>query len=585
MQWYEKGNYYKKRLLREIKFIEEYKKRNPESKIEYKFWGKSKNLVVRYIYKYNGRVFGIYCTYPLLYPKTRIEARVYEYDLKKKDIVPFDEGYHNTDGVLCLLGHYPNEWSEEYGIEYIIERVNVWFAEGQYDKNNIVPINYNIDNLIFIFPEPLASETTQSYKIFEYSYIQEKACIVISTNARGKITKAETIPKSFNVKGAKVGKGIVIYTTKPLTNKIPIQFSDIKTYTNCFKHGIMGLIEFSKVNGIDFPIPVVIIFINHNFEGQSFLIKKTGDFFDIETCRFSHFRVYEDIFSRVKDREDLNYLKRKKIALVGLGSIGSSIATELARSGVANFLLIDNDKLEIQNIGRHDLTLKDIDNYKVKAVEDKILDINPKSKCSSFNWNVLDDYSYTLYNLLKCDLIISTIDEQEAKYAIDSTLVPEGKKVIYAGAFYNSVAGFVMVSDKSMGCFKCISKRMDYMAEQGNIPDFSALVPQNIEYNCGIPTFPGGSINTHTISIFAARIALDTILGMRQSDTRGYPYNLYLIGNESLKVGQDQFFKGFMDVKRFVIPGIEGCEVCDKEPIFTGEEEELYKNIMESIDR
>ena len=41
LQWYERDGYYKKRLLREIKFIQEYRSKVPESFIEYLFCGKT----------------------------------------------------------------------------------------------------------------------------------------------------------------------------------------------------------------------------------------------------------------------------------------------------------------------------------------------------------------------------------------------------------------------------------------------------------------------------------------------------------------------------------------------------------------
>jgi hypothetical protein len=175
------------------------------------------------------------------------------------------------------------------------------------------------------------------------------------------------------------------------------------------------------------------------------------------------------------------------------------------------------------------------------------------------------------------------MDDQEAKYAIDSTLVPLGKKVLYSGAFYNSVAGFVLVSDKKMGCFRCISQLMDYKAKQKEIPDFSAMVPKDIEYNCGLPTFPGGSINTHTVSLLTARIAIDILLGKREVDNVGQPYNLYLVGNEKISLGDKQFFEGFMDIKRFALPGIEGCEICDQEIVLSEEENNQYNTIMEKL--
>lgn len=124
---------------------------------------------------------------------------------------------------------------------------------------------------------------------------------------------------------------------------------------------------------------------------------------------------------------------------------------------------------------------------------------------------------------------------------------------------------------------------MDYKAKQKEIPDFSAMVPKDIEYNCGLPTFPGGSINTHTVSLLTARIAIDILLGKREVDNVGQPYNLYLVGNEKISLGDKQFFEGFMDIKRFALPGIEGCEICDQEIVLSEEENNQYNTIMEKL--
>lgn len=124
---------------------------------------------------------------------------------------------------------------------------------------------------------------------------------------------------------------------------------------------------------------------------------------------------------------------------------------------------------------------------------------------------------------------------------------------------------------------------MDYMAEKGEIPDFSAMVPNDTEYNCGLPTFPGGSINTHTVSLLTARIAIDTLLGKREVNNNGQPYNLYLVGNEKISLGVKQFFEGYMDIKRFALPGMEGCEICDQEIVLSEEENEQYNSIMEKL--
>jgi len=581
LQWYERDGFYKRRLIREVEFIQSYRKKFPDSHIKFTI-NDNKDFVVRYFFMYEGERFLINCIYPVLYPKTRIEVVVYRINTREKKLELFTEGYHNNNGVLCLFLHYPNQWKEEYGIEHIIKRVEEWFKKGRYDKSNIVPRRYNYNNELFILPEPLRVDLDQDYGVFEYCNIREKICIItgISTRKQKQNITEANLPRSFSLDNANRKKGVIVFTAKQIICKTPTSFSEIKSYLNCFKNGVKGFIEFARINGIAFPIPLIIIYKNQNYEGQSFLIENFRGELEIKACRFTYFRVYEDIFSREKDKDALEYLKRKKVGLVGLGAIGSVIAIELARSGIGNFILIDYDKLEIQNIGRHDLTLRDVDKYKVDGIKEKIFDINHKAKCESFHYNVLEDSSQILYKLLSCDLVISTIDDQEAKYVLDSTLVPRGKKVLYSGAFYNSVAGYVLISDKKMGCFKCISQLLDFKAEQKEIPDFSAMVPRDIEYNCGLPTFPGGSINTHTVSLLTARIAIDTLLGKREVDNDGQPYNLYLVGNEKILLGDKQFFEGYMDIKRLVLPGIKGCEICDQEIILSEEENNQYNSIM-----
>ncbi|NGH42857.1 hypothetical protein G5632_34800, partial [Escherichia coli] len=48
-------------------------------------------------------------------------------------------------------------------------------------------------------------------------------------------------------------------------------------------------------------------------------------------------------------------LTKIRIGIIGLGSMGSKIATSLARSGIKRFLLVDDDYLATSNIVRHEL--------------------------------------------------------------------------------------------------------------------------------------------------------------------------------------------------------------------------------------
>lgn len=574
MQWYEREGYFKKRFLREIEFIKNYNKgKSPQEKINFGINKQTGELYLTYRHVYMDMPYFILCIFPSMYPKVRITVIVFDHEIN-----PFGSGFHNAGGVLCLLAHYPNQWKEEYGVEFILQRVGEWFEEGQYDATNVLPLDYNQDKELFIFGDQLLNVKETGIGVFEYIYINKEACIVTQLSFQGNITMPENLPLSFKGDKGKHGKGLILFTNNQVQDNIGVEtFKKIKPYLNKFRHGKKGIIEFAKRNCLGLPIPFVVIEIPRA-NGYTFLI---GDK-NIEVGRFSRFRVDEGIFQRLDEQDGLNRLKAKKVAILGLGALGSTIATELVRNGITDFLLVDHDKLAIENISRHDLTLKDIDKYKVDAVKDKILDINPQVKCRTIRANVIDDMSKTLEILPKYDIVISALDDQEAKFAVDSTLIAEGKKVIFSGVFYNAIAGFALISEKKLGCFRCISTIIDEMARKGKIPDFSALVPKDIDYSCGLPSFPGNSINSHTVALLTARLVVDILLQRREVDGRGYPYNFYLVGNQRLELNKETFFAGYMDVKKYVLPGIVGCEICDDEQV-NEDDEDLYKLTLRKL--
>lgn len=65
------------------------------------------------------------------------------------------------------------------------------------------------------------------------------------------------------------------------------------------------------------------------------------------------------------------------VAIVGLGSAGSKIATSLARSGIRRFVLLDDDLLHPANLVRHDSDWSCVGQHKVDAVADRLALINP----------------------------------------------------------------------------------------------------------------------------------------------------------------------------------------------------------------
>ena len=110
----------------------------------------------------------------------------------------------------------------------------------------------------------------------------------------------------------------------------------------------------------------------------------------------------ESAFCRTKiliGDEGLEKLKNAKVAVFGVGGVGSFVVEALARTGVGSFVLIDKDQVSLSNINRQLIaTHETIGKLKVDVAKERILSINPEAKVETFaeffmpgNTNILNN--------------------------------------------------------------------------------------------------------------------------------------------------------------------------------------------------
>ena len=91
----------------------------------------------------------------------------------------------------------------------------------------------------------------------------------------------------------------------------------------------------------------------------------------------------EDKFSRTEmliGNDGMKKLNDAKVAIFGLGGVGSFVCEGLARSGIGNFILVDFDKIDESNINRQLIaTVNTIGRYKADLMKERILEINPNA--------------------------------------------------------------------------------------------------------------------------------------------------------------------------------------------------------------
>ena len=75
-------------------------------------------------------------------------------------------------------------------------------------------------------------------------------------------------------------------------------------------------------------------------------------------------------------KQGIKKLQNSKVAIFGLGGVGSYVVEGLSRAGVGNFILVDNDKINPSNINRQIIaTTKTVGKPKVVVEKERILEI------------------------------------------------------------------------------------------------------------------------------------------------------------------------------------------------------------------
>lgn len=80
-------------------------------------------------------------------------------------------------------------------------------------------------------------------------------------------------------------------------------------------------------------------------------------------------------------KENIEKLKNTKVAIFGLGGVGSFVLEGLVRAGIGKFILVDDDKICLTNLNRQLLaTRKTIGMPKVEVAKSRVLEINPEAE-------------------------------------------------------------------------------------------------------------------------------------------------------------------------------------------------------------
>lgn len=230
----------------------------------------------------------------------------------------------------------------------------------------------------------------------------------------------------------------------------------------------------------------------------------------LREVKIESYALQMDIFSRNVGILESTVMLQKKAVFVGCGSVGSLVAVELAKAGVGNFMLIDNDVFGYHNICRHQCGIYDVGRFKTDALADRIFQIYPYATVMKKNCMIQEIDRGEMEDFCNEDtIIIGGADNREGDlYASDFAL--ENKMpFISIGCWERAFAGEI---------FYCLPNGMptyrDFLKAMGYI---SGRVTQNRRFYTTeedlekVSFEPGISADVNFITIIGVKIILDLL--------------------------------------------------------------------------
>ena len=124
-------------------------------------------------------------------------------------------------------------------------------------------------------------------------------------------------------------------------------------------------------------------------------------------------------------------LKKAKVCILGLGGLGSNVATLLARSGIGYLKLVDFDIVEASNLNRQQYRISHIGMKKTEAIKTIMKEINPFVEIDTLDIKV--DRENILSVVEDIEIVVEAFDRAETKaMAIEELLTNKNKIVISA---------------------------------------------------------------------------------------------------------------------------------------------------------
>lgn len=148
--------------------------------------------------------------------------------------------------------------------------------------------------------------------------------------------------------------------------------------------------------------------------------------------------VWRAIYDARYGKDIMTKLQKGKVAICGLGGLGSLIAIELGRLGVGSLLLIDDDIVDATNLARQHYTMRHIGMNKTDALAESLSLMAPLTSVITKTMHLTrDNMVETLHDY---PIICEAVDRPETKAALSEVVLSALPQATLVGA--SGMAGY-----------------------------------------------------------------------------------------------------------------------------------------------
>lgn len=263
-----------------------------------------------------------------------------------------------------------------------------------------------------------------------------------------------------------------------------------------------------------------------------------------------------------------NDFRSRNVLLLGCGSVGGFIATELTRAGISTMTVVDKDVLKYENIFRHVLGRNYINKPKAEGIKKDIESRLPYTTVTAVCKSFRDALESGDINLPDFDLIISALGSPTEELAFNKYIQQvEAPPVVFTWLEPHGIGGHAIVTNlpsADKGCLSCLYGKDEHQTYcRAAFAAKNQVFAKNID-GCRSAFTPFGSLDAVKTSELATRLAIEVLRGeisrnlirSWRGNSREFVKNGFRLSDRYL--GTNEHF--IEDDTHFVRPD---CDVCN----------------------